>query len=56
MAMIKYCRANFGDRGGTWDYTGNFRTVEFRIDDQKEATWFYFLFAKHLRDPNKDLI
>ena len=48
--MIKYCRENFGDRGERWDFTGS-RNIQFQFKDQKDRTWFYFVFAHDLKDP-----
>jgi hypothetical protein len=50
--MVKYCRQNFGDRGGRWDFTGS-RNIQFHFTDQKDRTWFYFIFANDLKDPHE---
>ena len=50
--MVRYCRENFGDRGDRWDFTGA-RNIQFHFKDQKDRTWFYFVFAHDLKDPNE---
>lgn len=49
--MIKFCRSSFGDRGDRWDYAGS-RNIRFEFRDPKDRTWFYFIFAHDLKDPN----
>jgi hypothetical protein len=48
--MVRYCRENFGNRGDRWDFTGA-RNIQFHFKDQKDRTWFYFVFATDLKDP-----
>ena len=48
--MVRYCRDNFGDRGDRWDFTGS-HSIQFHFKDQKDRTWFYFVFATDLKDP-----
>ena len=48
--MVRYCRENFGNRGDRWDFTGA-RSIQFHFKDQKDRTWFYFVFATDLKDP-----
>lgn len=48
--MVRYCRENFGNRGDRWDFTGS-RSIQFHFKDQKDRTWFYFVFAHDLKDP-----
>lgn len=49
--MIRFCRNSFGDRGGRWDFEGS-RNIRFRFSEEKERTWFYFVFAHDLKDPH----
>ena len=48
--MIKFCRSSFGHRGDCWDYDGS-RNVRFQFKEEKDRTWFYFIFAHDLKDP-----
>lgn len=50
--MIRFCRNSFGDRGDRWDYQGA-RNIRFEFRDPKDRTWFYFIFAHDLKDPNE---
>jgi hypothetical protein len=50
--MVKYCRQNFGDRGDRWDFEGS-RNIRFRFKENKDRTWFYFIFAHDLKDPHE---
>lgn len=49
--MIRFCRNSFGERGDRWDFEGS-RNIRFRFTEEKERTWFYFIFANDLKDPN----
>jgi len=48
--MIRYCRENLGDRGDRWDFEGA-REIKFEFAEEKDRTWFYFIFAHDLKDP-----
>jgi hypothetical protein len=50
--MVKFCRSSFGDRGDRWDYSGS-RNIQFQFREEKDRTWFYFIFAHDLKDPNE---
>lgn len=50
--MVKYCRQTLGERGKQWDYDGGFR-VRFNFKEEKDRTWFYFIFAPYLEDPHE---
>jgi hypothetical protein len=49
--MVKYCRQNLGERGKRWDYAGGFK-VQFMFEEEKDRTWFYFVFANDIMDPH----
>jgi hypothetical protein len=48
--MVRYCRENFGARGQRWDFEGH-RNIRFCFTEDKDRTWFYFVFAHDLKDP-----
>ena len=50
--MIRYCRLNFGPRGERWDFEGVNR-VQFYFKEEKDRTWFYFIFAHDMEDPHE---
>ena len=48
--MVRYCRENFGTRGERWDFEGH-RNIMFCFTEDKDRTWFYFVFSHDLKDP-----
>jgi len=50
--MVRYCRLNFGPRGGRWDFEGS-NYVQFHFKEEKDRTWFYFIFAHDMEDPHE---
>ena len=50
--MIRYCRLNFGPRGERWDFDG-VKYVRFQFMEEKDRTWFYFVFANDIKDPHE---
>ena len=48
--MVRYCRENFGTRDQRWDFEGS-RNIRFCFTEEKDRTWFYFVFAHDLKDP-----
>jgi hypothetical protein len=50
--MVRYCRLNFGPRGERWDFEGS-NYVQFHFKEEKDRTWFYFIFAHDMKDPHE---
>jgi hypothetical protein len=49
VAMIKYCRQNFGERDNTWQFmVHGYRNGEFKFNNNTEVMWFYMKFADSL--------
>jgi hypothetical protein len=49
VAMIKYCRQNFGVRDDTWQFMFyGARRIEFTFNNSEYAMWFYMKFADSL--------
>jgi len=50
--MIRYCRLNFWLRGERWDFYWA-KYIKFKFKEEKDRTWFYFVFANDIKDPNE---
>lgn len=50
--MVRYCRLNFGTRGERWDFEGS-DIVQFSFKEEKDRTWFYFIFAHYIENPHE---
>jgi hypothetical protein len=50
--MVRYCRLNFCPRGERWDFEGS-NYVQFHFKEEKDRTWFYFIFAHDMEDPHE---
>lgn len=41
VAHLKWCRENMGDRGGDWDFSGNYTKIQIQIkNDRKQMIYW----------------
>jgi hypothetical protein len=40
VAHVKWCRANLGDRGQDWDFSGGNKRIQIAIKNPRSATFY----------------
>jgi hypothetical protein len=50
VAHVKWCRANLGDRGLDWDFSGGNTRIQIAIKNPRSATFYTLKYGKLLAD------